>query len=154
MARSRVLHEVEGHGSLGLLGVCAWAETSDSLSPPSVPDLRVLRHVVEQLGSADDEVDLLRTEVEMLRDELGELRARLDQVESLALSSVPLSEDDATRWLERNPDAVLDYKGQQIAVHGERGIVAYAADLDGLREQVRALGLEGQVLFSSVPDFL
>lgn len=59
--------------------------------------------------------------------------------------------DSCSDWIINNQEEVQKYKGQRIAVHPIRGIVASHTDLLLLYGKVKEMGLLDEVIFDSVP---
>lgn len=122
-----------------------WAEEAVSLPPDYSGMVRVVEEGIAYLFESPVERRVAR-----LESEVGSLRARVRFLEAQAEERVSFVGDGPVRWLEQNGDKLLEFRGQQIAVTAT-GVIATAADLDELRVKVEALGIEDEVLFSSVP---
>jgi hypothetical protein len=62
----------------------------------------------------------------------------------------PVEIDPAHVWLEAHPHEVAKYRGQQIAVHPDRGIVASAPTLAELLAELERLGASRDDLLVTV----
>ena len=79
---------------------------------------------------------------------LGPLLVKLDRC--LPACARRLDVDPAHVWLEAHPHEVAKYRGRQIAVHPERGIVASAPTLAALLTELDRLGISRKDLLVTV----
>lgn len=99
------------------------------------------------------ETAALARQVARLTEQVAVLTNKVDELATrLGTSETPPSYDAVTAWRDQNPEELARYRGMQIAVHPERGIVAYSEDFATLFAEVKRLGLVDQVVFDSVSD--
>jgi hypothetical protein len=147
------------------------------LPDPDAPGLAVSRDDWFHRGpSSSGTTDLLRL-VELVKRRRDEERSRADfarQIQELrswcerrietaiddlrrelrpARESVSRpSADPVSAWMRSHQEELLQYRGQRIAVHPERGVIASGPDLGSVYARVRELGLLDEVVFDTVPN--
>ena len=80
---------------------------------------------------------------------LKELEQQIDML--LGAGASEFSADPAGEWMARHQAEVAKHKGEHVAVHPERGIVASGVDLQTVHDEVKRQGLLPEVTFDLIP---
>jgi DNA repair exonuclease SbcCD ATPase subunit len=82
------------------------------------------------------------------RKELAQLKSQLEKVRG----TPPVAPDEALRWIMENREKVAQHRGERIAVHPTRGIVASAPSYSRLQELLQQQGVQDdEVIIEFVP---
>lgn len=129
---------------------------SERLSPRDALELlhraaiksEVSAELADAIGVIADHVLRLEQTLDLIAS--GVSGALRDKPDNAVLRSEVSGPDAAERWRLAHPDELEKYRGQQIAIHPTRGIVASGSSYGEVKRKVKALGLLGQVTFDGV----